>query len=49
MDNDDDDDVPSMEDAEASVNEVDLARAEKERQLGNDLFGKKDWLGAIAK
>ena len=40
---DDDDDVPSMED------EVDLARAEKERQLGNELFGKKDWLGAIAK
>ena len=43
-DDGDDDDVPSIEDAE-----VDLIRAEKERQLGNELFGKQDWLGAIAK
>ena len=46
-DDDDDDDAPTMQDVEAEV--VDLARAEKERQLGNALFGKHDWLGAIAK
>ena len=52
-DDGDDDDVPSIEDAEVDLiraeKERDLIRAEKERQLGNELFGKQDWLGAIAK